>query len=401
MILHNTHKLLLLLLFFVQIFSGFTLRIKYKFDIDSKYKAEAHINGKHSINGEFKTDYTQYYKVITSILSVNENDLAEIQDDGYYYINNTTIETLKEVKSNILTTYFKDNTGVTFAPTDTPFPVMRNIPYIPDIEITPGTTWDFDGLEVQEFFNDKIISILPVTVNYTFIGMDKELEDICEIKYTITVNVENKLTGSIDSRIRSVNGISNNTLLFNIKTGSPFKEIYNRDYKILTYNQSLDSNFVYEFKDTGERIWTLVEKIPETIMESLKEETKNIDDVTITQDDKGIKLSLDDIKFLPDSATLTETERIRVEKIANIIEKYKDKKTLIVGHTTDRGTEAGRQKLSTERARSVTDFLISKGAIIQENTQIMGQGGNQPVAPNTTLEGLKKNRRVEIYILEE
>ena len=144
-----------------------------------------------------------------------------------------------------------------------------------------------------------------------------------------------------------------------------------------------------------------IEKLDTKLQETLEEETKDIEDLSITRDDRGIKLSLENIEFLPDSATLTTTERARLDKVAKVLQKYKNKASLVVGHTTDRGTEANRQKLSLDRARSVANYLIDKDAITSDNSQIMGKGGDEPLLPNTTAEGLRKNRRVEIYLLEE
>lgn len=396
---HRTSFRSIFFLFFI--FSSFLLsplKLSYNYLPDTKFKVETNIKGKHLVNGQLITDYTQYYKVVSSIISINEQNLYEIYDEGFYYINNTG---LREINSTISTTYYRDTQGITFAPRNTPFPVMRNIPYLPNIELEPGTKWDFEGLEVQEFFKDRVISSFPVSVNYIYTGNNIENQNIAEINYTIKADVINRFDGSLDRRILAISGKSDNKLLFNIKTGLPEKEYYSRHYQLLLPNPAGGINLLYEFIDTGERIWTPIEKIPESVIESIKEQTKDIDDVTITQDERGIKISLEDIQFLPDSADLTHSESLRLNKIAEILEKYKDKNTMIIGHTTDRGTESGRQKLSVERAKSVADYLINKGSILNEKTQIMGKGGSEPIAPNTTSEGLRKNRRVEIYILEE
>ena len=74
---------------------------------------------------------------------------------------------------------------------------------------------------------------------------------------------------------------------------------------------------------------------------------------------------------------------------------------MIIGHTTDKGTEKGRLKLSIERAKVIADYLIDQEAINLLKSSFGGKGGKQPIADNTTEEGMKKNRRVEIFILEE
>ena len=54
--------------------------------------------------------------------------------------------------------------------------------------------------------------------------------------------------------------------------------------------------------------------------------------------------------------------------------------------------------LSTKRAKSVADWLISKG-VSSERVQYKGYGWTKPVEPNTTPEGRKRNQRVEVTIL--
>ena len=72
---------------------------------------------------------------------------------------------------------------------------------------------------------------------------------------------------------------------------------------------------------------------------------------------------------------------------------------MIEGHTTDRGTKKGREILSLERAKSVADFLINKEAIDPKKSYI-GRGGSNQLLQMIVRMDLK-NRRVEIYILEE
>jgi OOP family OmpA-OmpF porin len=55
-------------------------------------------------------------------------------------------------------------------------------------------------------------------------------------------------------------------------------------------------------------------------------------------------------------------------------------------------------KLSKERCQSVEQYLVKKG-IQRERLQGVGRGSLDPIAPNTTEENKKKNRRVEFVVL--
>ena len=73
------------------------------------------------------------------------------------------------------------------------------------------------------------------------------------------------------------------------------------------------------------------------------------------------------------------------------------KELFVVGHTDSIGTQQYNQLLSEKRARSVTNYLISRGVPASKINQ-SGEGEMNPVASNETKEGRALNRRVEITI---
>jgi outer membrane protein OmpA-like peptidoglycan-associated protein len=74
---------------------------------------------------------------------------------------------------------------------------------------------------------------------------------------------------------------------------------------------------------------------------------------------------------------------------------------MVGGHTAHSGgTENSRQQLSRERASAVASYLIERGIRTPDRVMSRGYGSQIPVADNGTEAGRKKNRRVEIIILE-
>ncbi len=69
------------------------------------------------------------------------------------------------------------------------------------------------------------------------------------------------------------------------------------------------------------------------------------------------------------------------------------------GHTNNNPTEQFATDLSTNRAKAVTDWLVSQG-IAAERLQYKGYGKKHPIQQNTTPEGRRANQRVEIKILK-
>jgi OOP family OmpA-OmpF porin len=73
----------------------------------------------------------------------------------------------------------------------------------------------------------------------------------------------------------------------------------------------------------------------------------------------------------------------------------------VKGYASKVGSAALNQKLSTERAESVTNFLEQEGKIPLTNMLAPGaMGTSQQVAPDSTAEGQAENRRVVVSILQ-
>lgn len=113
----------------------------------------------------------------------------------------------------------------------------------------------------------------------------------------------------------------------------------------------------------------------------------------------GIRLTIQNLNFKPDSAELLPGENERLDQIAQVLKEVPDQMFLVEGHTASVGYEKGEMKLSVERANSVANALIQRGSP-REKFICKGSGGTKPIADNSTSEGKAKNRRVEITILE-
>lgn len=118
---------------------------------------------------------------------------------------------------------------------------------------------------------------------------------------------------------------------------------------------------------------------------------------TVTQEARGIIVSLPGILFDFDKATLREETMSTLQQVADVLQQYPDLEIRVEGHTDDVGAESYNQDLSERRALSVFEFLVGAGISDKQVTHA-GFGETLPVAGNDTPEGRQRNRRVDIVI---
>ena len=114
---------------------------------------------------------------------------------------------------------------------------------------------------------------------------------------------------------------------------------------------------------------------------------------------EAIKVTFDSgILFATNKADLNAASKASLTQFAEVLKENKDMDIAIFGHTDNTGTDAVNNPLSKNRAQSVSKFLKSQGVASSQIKTIDGQGSKNPVADNSTAEGRKQNRRVEVYM---
>ncbi len=122
--------------------------------------------------------------------------------------------------------------------------------------------------------------------------------------------------------------------------------------------------------------------------------------VADTQDSaRGMIVSLPDILFDTNEASLKDEAKVVIAKLAGILLIMPELNLRVEGHTDSTGSADYNQGLSERRAASVRDFLAQQG-IEWQRMMSVGYGLTRPVADNSTRDGRAKNRRVEIVIAE-
>jgi outer membrane protein OmpA-like peptidoglycan-associated protein len=112
----------------------------------------------------------------------------------------------------------------------------------------------------------------------------------------------------------------------------------------------------------------------------------------------GEKTILKNVFFESDSYELKPESRYELDKVLRFLKTNPELFVEISGHTDSIGTAQYNYILSENRAKSVVDYLTSRG-ISEVRLDYRGYGCDQPIDVNDTEEGRANNRRTELRII--
>ncbi|KAA9035882.1 OmpA family protein [Ginsengibacter hankyongi] len=113
----------------------------------------------------------------------------------------------------------------------------------------------------------------------------------------------------------------------------------------------------------------------------------------------GQVVRLNNVFFDFDKWDLRPESFIELNRVVKLLNENPSIEIEMSAHTDSRGSDEYNFKLSDNRARSVMEYIISKG-IDSSRITSHGYGETKPVATNDTDEGRQLNRRVEFKILK-
>jgi len=124
-----------------------------------------------------------------------------------------------------------------------------------------------------------------------------------------------------------------------------------------------------------------------------------VESVTDANGLQAVKVTFDSgILFATNKSDLNASAKSSLTKFANVLKQNTDCDVAIFGHTDNTGSDAINNPLSVKRAQAVQNFLLGQGVSGSQIRTVDGQGSTNPVADNSTAEGRKQNRRVEVYM---
>jgi outer membrane protein OmpA-like peptidoglycan-associated protein len=119
---------------------------------------------------------------------------------------------------------------------------------------------------------------------------------------------------------------------------------------------------------------------------------------SVKKDVRGTVITLPGgVLFETGKSQILPAARTKLTEVAAALAQDPTATITVEGYTDSRGGAEMNQQLSTSRAQTVRDFLVSKG-VAADHITWEGFGMSQPVADNTSAEGRANNRRVEIVV---
>lgn len=134
--------------------------------------------------------------------------------------------------------------------------------------------------------------------------------------------------------------------------------------------------------------------------QQLQSTQQQLQDLQAKQTERGMVLTLGDVLFDTNKATLKAGADQRIDRLATFLEKNPNERLIIEGYTDSTGSEDYNQELSQRRAQAVADVLAGHG-IPASRYQVVGKGQAFPVASNATPAGRQQNRRVEVVFSDQ
>jgi outer membrane protein OmpA-like peptidoglycan-associated protein len=111
-----------------------------------------------------------------------------------------------------------------------------------------------------------------------------------------------------------------------------------------------------------------------------------------------MKKASDRVFFVRAKATIEAVSFGELDHVVEILENDTTLRLRIEGYTDSEGPDAREIKLSLRRAESVARYLAMNG-IAPSRLDIKGLGKTKPIAPNDSPEGMARNRRVEMVLM--
>ncbi|MDR0550671.1 MAG: OmpA family protein [Spirochaetaceae bacterium] len=351
-----------------------------------------------------------YREVRASIMPENAAPSGAKAFKGNFFVMEDTLRDLRHsarAVNAVVSAHFRiQPDGGMEIDNDRGFPSFRDFPIYKGGTIQPGAKWTARGERALDPLNDGAVVIAPFIAEYEYKGVEL-YKDIpvhrISARFASRYNMAsarpigwtNNYEQGMPQPFASLSGKHDVDILIRLEDGV-----------LLLSRDNLDETFTWaDGKTVRFRGFTLVfgqginPMNREALVEGLSPTLDAVSGVEVSKVEQGVRLTIKDLQFKPNSAEMLEGDAVRLDAIAASLSQIPERSFLVEGHTAAAGSTEGDEELSLARAKCIVDELTARG-IDAARFIYKGWGSARPTANNATEEGRKLNRRVEITIIE-
>jgi OmpA-OmpF porin, OOP family len=161
------------------------------------------------------------------------------------------------------------------------------------------------------------------------------------------------------------------------------------------YAIALPAGRVYAFRAEAEGFLGIGDNVDFMTLDSYIEQSR---DLAMVPFEAGQVIALQNLFFDFGQSALRSESFPELERLARLLEVNTTLEIEVSGHTDGVGSATANERLSDARVASVVGYLAAQG-IDGARLHTSRYGESQPIAPNETDEGRRRNRRVEFRIV--
>lgn len=233
----------------------------------------------------------------------------------------------------------------------------------------------------------------------------KLLKDIPSLEIEISGHTDN--TGPVENNERLSRVRAKAVHDYLISNGGDKKRI---TYKGYGSRQPIASNDTKEGRKLNRRTEFQVLKVApeysissgnakESLTKILETPRPKSSDTTSQALEVGKRIIANNISFDVSETSLQKESFVALDVFVKLMKDIPSLEIEVSGHTDNLGSSRTNQELSVQRAKAVLDYIASKG-IDKNRMTYKGYGSSDPIESNSTIEGRKKNRRIEFEIVK-
>jgi outer membrane protein OmpA-like peptidoglycan-associated protein len=350
-----------------------------------------------------------YREVRASIVALGGTGDAKLYK-GHFFVMEDTLRDMrssaKAVNAMVPAQFRMFRDGSIEIDDDKGFPALRDFPVYANKAVEPGEKWTAPGERALDPLNDGSVVVVPFLAEYEYKGIElyngipvHRISARYASRYNFArirpITFTNNYEKGLVQPFTGLSGKHDVDILIRVSNGA-----------LLLSRDNLDETFTWaDGKTVRFRGFTLVfgqgiqPMNKDAVIAGISPGIEGANGISVSKVDEGIRLTLQDIQFKPDSSELLAGETERLKVIAAALAAVHDRTFLVEGHTAQAGTAGGEQELSVARAKRIVDELCALG-MEAGRFSYKGWGSAKPAASNSTEEGRKLNRRVEITIIE-